>query len=166
MTDLSVVPTAGASAPESLIAVDLARRALIVGPCFVGVALAGWGVDGALSSLFALALVTGNFLLAARLSSYAAKISLAALMGAVLIGYPVRLALIALATLLVHDAGWFAPVPWGFTVVIAHLGLLVWEATRVSATPGFPVFKPKSKPARPAASGRRAPSIRSAKGSS
>jgi hypothetical protein len=164
MTDLSVAPTAGVSAPESLIAADLARRALIVAPCFVVAALLGWGVDGALSSLFALALVTANFLVAATLAVHAARISLGALMGAVLVGYPLRLALIALATFLVHDTSWFAPVPWGFTVVIGHLGLLVWEATRVSATPGFPVFKPK--PARPGTSGRRPFSSRSVKGSS
>ena len=68
----------------------------------------------------------------------------------------------AAATFAVRNASWFSPVPWGFTLIIAHLGLLAWEATQVSATLAFPALKPK--PARPARSGRGPLSFRPGKG--
>ena len=63
-------------------------------------------------------------------------------MGAVLGGYILRLGLLAAAVLLVRDAAWVEPVPLGLTVVVTHLGLLVWETRYVSASLAFPVLKP------------------------
>ena len=116
-----------------------------------------------MSAAFALLLVLGNFLLAAQLSTWAARISLVMLMSTVLVGYILRLALIAVATFAVRGAGWFEPVPWGFTLIIAHLGLLAWEAKHVSASLAFPALKPK--PARRAGDGRSPLTVRSGKGS-
>ena len=161
MAEVSVAP-AVAVAPEKILAGDLARRALLVSPLFVVIGAIFWGLDGVLSTLFALVLVVANFVVSARLSARAARISLTALMATVLLGYPLRLALIAAATFAVRNAGWFSPVPWGFSLIIAHLGLLAWEATQVSATLAFPALKPK--PARPARSGRGPLSFRPGKG--
>jgi hypothetical protein len=162
MADVVMGSAAVELAPEKVVARDLARRGIWLAPLFVIAGAIFWGVDGALSAAFALALVLGNFLLAARVSTWAARISLVVLMSAVLIGYIVRLALIALATFAVRGADWFEPVPWGLTLIVAHLGLLAWEAKHVSASLAFPALRPK--PARRNGSGRAALTVRSGKG--
>lgn len=134
-------PIAG-PAPEVEIARDLARRALPVAPVAVAVCAAIWGVDGALSAGYAVVLVVVNFLAAALLMARAARISAAMLMAAVLGGYLVRLGVLTLAVVAVRDAGWVEMVPLGLTLVITHVGLLVWEARKVSVTLAFPGLKP------------------------
>lgn len=161
MAETTVASVAGA-APERVVAADLVRRALYVAPLFLLAAGLFWGRSGLLSTVFGLLLVVANFLVAARVSAWAARISLAVLMGAVLIGYVVRLACIGLATIAVHNASWFEPVPWGFTLVIAHLGLLTWEARHVSATLAFPTLRPKQ--ARRGVAGLGPATVRSPKG--
>ena len=131
-------------APEAAVAKDLARRALPVLPAVLLFGLC-WGFDGALSAGFGLALVVGNFLLAAALIGQAAKVSLALLMVATLGGYLVRLALVFGAVLLVKDASWMELWPMGLTLVIAHLGLLWWETRYVSASLAYPGLKPARK---------------------
>lgn len=130
-------------ATERDVARDIVRRALPLAPVVVIAATIGWGLDGALSALFALGLVCGNFLLSAALISNAARISLPTLMAAVLGGYLVRLALLFGAVLLVKDLGWVELWPLGLTLVVAHLGLLLWETRHVSASLAFPGLKPK-----------------------
>jgi hypothetical protein len=130
-------------ATERDVARDIVRRALPIAPVVVLAAAIPWGVSGALSALFALALVCGNFLLSAALITNAARISLPLLMTAVLGGYLVRLALLFAAVLLVKDAGWVELWPLSLTLVVAHLGLLIWETRHVSATLAFPGLKPK-----------------------
>lgn len=144
---VSGIPTAGAgpveeSAPERQIARDLVRRGLIVAPLLILACGALWGIDGAASSAYAIVLVLANFLLAAGLITWSARISLGVLMGAVLFGYLLRLGLIFLAVYLVKDAGWVERVPLGFTIIVTHLGLLVWELRYVSATLAYPGLKP------------------------
>ena len=162
MADLVVGSAAAELAPERLVARDLARRGLWSAPLFIIFGAVFWGVDGALSAAFALLLVLGNFVLAARLSTWAARISLVVLMSAVLIGYLLRLAIIAGATFAVRGADWFEPVPWGLTLIVAHLGLLAWEAKHVSASLAFPALKPK--PVGRTGTGRRPLAVRSSKG--
>ena len=130
-------------APEQQLARDLARRAVPVAPVLVLVGALGWGLGGALSAGYGVVLVVVNFLLAAALITWAGRISLGFLMGAVLGGYILRLGLLAAAVLVVRDAGWLEPVPLGLTVVVTHLGLLVWETRYVSASLAFPVLKPR-----------------------
>lgn len=159
-------PAVVAPDPEQVLAFDLSRRALLVAPLFLISGMAIWGTDGLLSTLFALVLVVGNFLVAAGLSSRAARISLHALMAAVLVGYPLRLALIAAATFAVRNAGWFVALPWGLTLIAAHLGLLVWEATRISATLAHPTLRPVTRNGGPQSRSVSSPpaKTRSAKG--
>ena len=85
MTAVAVPLEGGATERE--VAHDLVRRALPLVPVALLVGAIGWGVDGALSALFGLALVCANFLLSAALIGNAAKISLPLLMAAVLGGY-------------------------------------------------------------------------------
>ena len=68
------------------------------------------------------------------------------MVGAVLFGYIGRLALIALAVMLVRDASWVSLVPLGVTIIVTHLGLLFWELRYVSASLAFPGLKPTAVP--------------------
>jgi hypothetical protein len=130
------------SAPERQVARDLVRRGLIVAPLLILACGAVWGLGGATSSAYAIVLVLANFLLAAGLITWSARISLGVLMGAVLFGYLLRLGLIFLAVYVVKDAAWVERVPLGFTIIVTHLGLLAWELRYVSATLAFPGLKP------------------------
>lgn len=132
-------------AVEMTIAVDLLRRALWVAPVIVAVFGAIWGLNGALSSAYAVALVVVNFLVAAALLAWTARISLSLMMATALFGYLVRLGLIFVAVWLVRDASWAELVPMGLTIIITHLGLLFWEMRYVSATLAFPGLKPATK---------------------
>lgn len=129
-------------APELQVAGDLARRALPVAPVMLAVAGAIWGWAGVWSAAFGLALVVANFLAAAALMAWGARISTNALMASVLIGYVVRLALVVGALVLVKDAGWVAQAPLFGTVLVTHVGLLAWEARYVSLSLAYPGLKP------------------------
>jgi hypothetical protein len=132
-------------APETEIARDLVRRAVPVAPVLIAVSGLVWGIDGALSSAYAVALVVANFLVAAALMAWAAKISVGMLMGTVLAGYLLRLGALTLAVLAVRDAAWVELLPLGLTLVTTHVGLLVWEARHVSLSLAFPGLKPERR---------------------
>lgn len=136
-------------APELEVVGDLWRRALPVAPVLVAVSAIFWGVSGALSCGYAIVLVLANFAAAAGLMAWGARISLGVLMGAVLGGYILRLALVVTALVLVKDASWVSRAPLFATVLITHVGLLVWEAKSVSLSLAYPGLKP-ARPARPA----------------
>jgi hypothetical protein len=130
-------------AVERQIAIDLARRGLIVAPVLLLAAGLGWGIHGVLSAAYALVLVLLNFALSAALLSWAARTSLGLLMGVTLFGYVARLALIAVAVLAISGQPWFSPIPLCATLLVTHLGLLIWETRYVSATLAFPGLKPR-----------------------
>ena len=102
-----------------------------------------WGIDGAISSGFAVVLVLANLLLSAALLSWTARISYALMMGAALGGYLLRLGIVTAAVLLVKDQPWVSLWPLGLTLIVTHLGLLLWELRYVSASLAFPGLKPK-----------------------
>lgn len=131
-------------APEADVAKDLARRAVPLIPVVLLFGLV-WGIDGAMSAGFGLALVIFNFLLAAALIGQAAKISLTVLMVAVMGGYLARLVVIFGAVLLVKDASWMELWPMSLTLVLSHVGLLWWETRYVSASLAYPGLKPARK---------------------
>ncbi len=127
---------------EIKVSADMVKRGLMAAPVLVAIAAVIWGADGAWSSLFAVALVLVNFLLSAALISYTAKISVGLMMGATLFGYLIRLGLIMLAVLLVKDAGWISLPALGATIIVTHLGLLLWELKYVAITLAHPGLKP------------------------
>jgi hypothetical protein len=100
------------------------------------------GPDGAVSGAFAVALVLGNLALSAALLGWAARISLALLMGAALGGFALRLLLLTVVVWVVKDQGWVDITALGFTLIVTHLGLLVWETKHVSASLAYPALKP------------------------
>lgn len=142
MSDVSPFAPAAGPATETVIAHDLVRRGLLLAPVLVAVSAIFWGLDGAISAGFAIALVFANFLLAAALITSAARVSLGLMMAAVLFGYLIRLGLLFLAVWLVKDASWMALVPFGMVLIVTHLGLLAWETRYVSASLAFPALKP------------------------
>jgi hypothetical protein len=129
-------------APERQVALDMARRALPVAPVLIGLCAAVWGVAGATSSAYGIALVVANFMVAAWMLGAAARINYALLMAAALFGYLLRLGLIFLAVLAVGDMSWVEPGALGLTLIATHLGLLAWELKYVSASLAFPGLKP------------------------
>jgi hypothetical protein len=145
MTERSALDLTEDPTPERTVARDIVRHGLIIAPLLIAVCGAVWGLDGAISSAYAIAIVLVNFLLAAFLITWSARISLPLLMGSVLGGYVGRLGLIFLAVFLVHDASWFEKLPLGFTLIVTHLLLLVWELRYVSASLAFPGLKPSTR---------------------
>ncbi len=131
-------------APELQITRHMLTRGAIVIPVLVAISGFIWGADGALGCAYGIALVFANFALAAALVTLTARISLGLMMGAVLFGYLLRLAIIFLAVMLVRNADWVSLPALGFTIIITHLGLLFWELRHVSATLAYPGLKPTS----------------------
>ncbi len=129
-------------APEPEIIRDLVRHGLMAAPVVLAVGVVGWGWAGLVSTALALALVLANFTAAAALQAWAARISYGLVAGVALFGFLIRLAIITAVVLLVGDQPWIAPVPLGITLVVGHLGLLVWESRFVSASLAFPGLKP------------------------
>jgi hypothetical protein len=64
------------------------------------------------------------------------------MMGAILFGYLIRLAMLFLAVYLVKDAGWISRPALGLTIIVSHLGLLAWELKYVAASLAYPGLKP------------------------
>lgn len=119
-------------APEARISRDIVRRGLVVAPVIVAVAWVIWGTAGALSATYGLVLVLANFAASALLITTTARISLGLVMGATLFGYLIRLGIIFAAVWLVRDAGWISIPALGATIIVTHLGLLVWELKYVA----------------------------------
>lgn len=134
-----------ADAPERQVALDMVKRALPLAPVLILLCALPWGLAGAASSAFAIVIVVANFAAAAWMLGAAARISYALLMGAALFGYLLRLALIFAAVFAVKDASWVEPLALGLTLVVTHLGLLIWELRYVSASLAFPGLKPAAK---------------------
>ena len=129
-------------AVEKEVARDLVLRGLKALPVAMLAGVVGWGYAGLASVAFAALLVLANFWASAAMLAWAARTSLSLLMGVSLFGFLLRIGAIIGAVLLGADQAWVAPVPLGATLLIAHLGLLLWEARFVSASLAFPGLKP------------------------
>ena len=62
--------------PECRVSNDMVKRGLMVAPVLIAICGLIWGVDGAWSSAYAIAIVLVNFALAAGIVAVTAKISL------------------------------------------------------------------------------------------
>lgn len=143
MSNAFVATTAlSGPAPEVGVTKDMVRRGLIVAPLLIAVCGVIWGIDGAYSSAYAVAIVLLNFALAATLVAVTARISLGLMMGAVLFGYLIRLGLIFLAVYLVKDVSWISLPALGTAIIVTHLGLLIWEMKYVALSLAHPGLKP------------------------
>jgi hypothetical protein len=129
-------------APEMAVSRDIIKRGVIVAPVLIALCAVIWGADGAWSSAYGIAIVLANFAVAAALVTVTAKISVGVMMGAVLFGYLARLALIFAAVWFVQDAAWISFPALGATIIVTHLGLLMWEMKYVSISLAHPGLKP------------------------
>ncbi len=98
----------------------------------------------ALSVGYGMAVIMVNFLLSAYLLAGAARISLGLVPSVALGGYVMRLALVFMAVWLIRDTSWVRMVPLGITIIVTHLGLLVWELRHVAASVAHPGLKPRT----------------------
>ncbi|MBK5222669.1 MAG: ATP synthase subunit I [Acidimicrobiia bacterium] len=130
------------SAPEQQVANHIATRAAYLAPVLLVIAGIGWGLDGVASTSVAVGLVVVNFLLAAAILTYAGRISIALLMAATMFGYILRLGVLAGAVLALRNQPWMEMLPFGLTLIVTHLGLLLWETKYVSASLAYPGLKP------------------------
>jgi hypothetical protein len=129
-------------APEVEVSKDMIKRGLLAAPLLIAACAVVWGTNGAISSAYGIAIVLANFGLAAALIAVTARISIGLMMGAILFGYLIRLALIFLAVWLVKDASWISLPALGSTIIITHLGLLFWEMKYVAISLAYPGLKP------------------------
>ena len=130
-------------APEVAISLDIIRRGAMVAPLLVIGSYLIWGTDGVWSSSYAIALVLANYGLSAGIIAVACRISYAALLAGVLFGYIFRLALIFVAVYIFRDTHWISMPALGTSIIITHLGLLVWELKYVALSLAYPGLKPQ-----------------------
>jgi hypothetical protein len=135
-------PVPPAPEVERELAFDMLKRGVWFAPAILVLATIVWGTEGASSAAVAIALVVVNLLLAAFALSWAAKVSLTAIMAVSLGGFAVRMGLVTAVLFAVRDAIWIHMTALGITVLVTHLGLLFWELRYVSASLAFPGLKP------------------------
>jgi hypothetical protein len=135
----------GDETPEMAISLDMARRGVLVAPALLAVCGLIWGWAGVAGGAYGVAIIVVNFLLAAATITVAARISYGALMGAVLFGFLIRLGLIVAAVLPVRDSSWISLPALGATIIVTHIGLLVWELRHVSISLAVSGLKPATR---------------------
>ena len=121
---------------EADLARNIVKRALVVGPLAVAVAWGVRGYEGALGAAVGVAIVVGNFLLSGWLLSGALKISLSFYHAAALIGFVLRLGLIAgfmFGAAALFDVDRHA---MGIAAVACYLVLLTLEAVAMTRNAG------------------------------
>ncbi|HSR45114.1 MAG TPA: hypothetical protein VLT15_07785 [Acidimicrobiia bacterium] len=104
------------------------RRSVIVGPVITAIAWLIWGWDGAWSAALGVAVVVGYYMITGVFLSMAARISFAAYYAAALLGFIVRLGLIAATMYLLANILPVDRLALGVSVVVAYLALLILEA--------------------------------------
>ena len=127
---------------ERQVALDLAKHGAIIAPAVILVSglIAGW--DGVLSAAIALGIVLCNFLAAAAIMTRAAKSSPGAIGAAAAGSFVVRMAVILVALIVLHNQPWINMAVLGFVLVGSVLGLLFWEMKYVSLTLAAPGLRP------------------------
>jgi hypothetical protein len=130
------------TAYEGEIARDLARRALLVSPVPIVIGAIFGGVEGGVSAAIGLVLVAANFLIAARIVTWTAQRSPGAVMGVMMGGYLVRMAVLFGIALALGEVSFINLPVLLITVAVVHLVLLAWETRHVSLSLGAPGLKP------------------------
>jgi len=137
------------AAPERAVARDLVRRGLLVAPLVIVAAGLVRGADGAISAAIALGIVLVNFAISALSIGWAARYGGNVIAAVVMGGYAVRIALVGLALWALGSFEWIEDVVLGVTLVVTHLGLLVWETRYVSLSLAYPGLLPSDPSAIP-----------------
>lgn len=103
------------------------RRSVVVGPAVVVLAGLFWGWDGAWSAAVGVAIVVGYYLISGVFLAWTARISFAAYYAGALLGFIVRLGLIAATMYLLASILPVDRLALGVSVVVAYVALLVLE---------------------------------------
>ncbi len=117
---------------ERQIGDNTAKRAVFVAPIFIAIFWLTRGTSGAVAALVGTAVVVGNFLLAGRILSVAARISPAAYHAAALFGFALRLGLLTITMLVLTKLFELDRTAFAITTVGMYLVLLSWETVMVS----------------------------------
>ena len=117
---------------ERRIADNTAKRAIFVAPVFIGIFWLISGTGAAVAALAGTAVVVGNFMLAGRILSVAARISPAAYHAAALFGFALRLGLLTIAMVVLTKLFELDRTAFAITTVGMYLVLLSWETVMVS----------------------------------
>jgi hypothetical protein len=128
--------------PAPQVANDMVKRGLLVLPLFVVVGALVAGAGGAASALLGVGVVLVNFTIAARGLAWAARVSPNAVAATSLLGYIVRLGVVLAVYLVFRNESWFHVLVFGITLLVTHMGLLVWETRYVGLSLGAPGLKP------------------------
>ena len=132
------------TAPEMEVLGDLGRKARVIVPLLVLVCAVIWGVDGVVGAVYGAALILVNFFIAAKLISTFAR-TLPLLWGMVMFGYLLRLGVLFAAVYPIRNETWISVPALGVTMIVTHLGLLIWEIRYVSLSLAYPGLNPKLK---------------------
>jgi len=118
-------------APPTVTFGHLVRTALVIAPLVLCAAGMWRGGNGAGSAAFGLALAGANLFISATGLDWAAMVSPTAVAAVALGGYVARLAVITIVVLLMKDLSWVDLPAMSISIVIGHLGLLIWEARTI-----------------------------------
>lgn len=125
-------PLPGSDVPvESIIAREMVSRALYLVVPVVGLAWLLRGSKGALAGAIALAVVVANFWISGKLLSYAMRISLTMYHAAALVGFLLRMGLIAATMLIVVRFIEIDRFAFGISAVVCYIVLITIEAISV-----------------------------------
>ncbi|MFM7262210.1 MAG: ATP synthase subunit I [Acidimicrobiales bacterium] len=129
--------------PEVEVVWDMVRRAVFASPVLLVLGFVIWGTGGLVGAAYGLLLITVNFVSSASSIAWAAQRSQVLLMVAVMGGYLFRLAFLFATVFPVRHAGWISVQSLCATMLVTHLGLLVWEIKFVSVSLAHPGLKPR-----------------------
>ena len=117
---------------EVQISNNTAKRVVFVAPVFIAIFAFINGSSGAIAAIVGTIVVVGNFLLAGRILSVAARISPSAYHAAALFGFALRLGLLTVTMVLLTRFFELDRTAFAITTVGTYLVLLSWETVMVS----------------------------------
>jgi hypothetical protein len=127
---------AGRPPVELLMARSIVRRAVVVGPVMLAAFGLLRGLGGLVAAAIGVAIVTGYYLLTGSMMSWLARVSLGAYHAGALLGFIVRLGLIAATMMAVISLFEVDRTALGLAVIAAYVGLLLWEAAALGRNKG------------------------------
>lgn len=121
---------------ELQMARSIVRRAVVVGPVMLLAFGLVRGFDGLVAAAIGVVIVAGYYLLTGSMLSWLARVSLGAYHAGALLGFILRLGLIAATMWAVISLFEVDRTALGLAVIATYLGLLLWEAAAMGRNKG------------------------------
>ena len=121
---------------ELQMARSIVSRAVVVGPVMLLAFGLVRGRDGLVAAAIGVAIVTGYYLLTGSMLSWLARVSLGAYHAGALLGFILRLGLIAATMWAVISLFEVDRTALGLAVIATYVGLLLWEAAALGRNKG------------------------------